>query len=242
MIIDSHIHCGKAIPYETIYPLLSKAGIEGVCLFAPVEEVYDRYDPDSHDVPIWQLRRKETNRYLLEIAMTNQGIFPYLFVWNDFDCDELSLGYKGIIWHRHEGEPVYNYADKRCPQLIERIVRLNLPVVFEESYSNTIYFINNLACGATVIIPHLGWLNGGFAGLDASGIWEKENIYADSSLASSYEIKMFLRKYGPEKLLFGSDFPFSLPENELKKILSLDISEADKEKILGGNIIRLLDL
>jgi predicted TIM-barrel fold metal-dependent hydrolase len=53
---------------------------------------------------------------------------------------------------------------------------------------------------------------------------------------------MFLRKYGSDKLLFGSDFPFGLPEDELKKILSIDISEADKEKIFGGNIIRLLGL
>ncbi len=242
MIIDSHIHCGKGLTYETIIPFLKKADIEGACLFAPVEEVYDRYDLDFQDTQEWQLRRKEANQYLLEIARANQGIFPYLFVWNDFDCDELSLGYKGVKWHRHEGEPVYNYTDKRCQQLIERIVELNLPIVLEESYSNTLNFINNLAYEAIVIIPHLGWLNGGFSVLDASGIWKKETVYADSSLASSYEIKMFLRKYGSDKLLFGSDFPFSLPENELKKILSIDISETDKEKILRGNIIRLLGL
>lgn len=242
MIIDSHIHCGKGIPYETVVPFLRKADIEGACLFAPVEEVYDRYDLDFQDTPEWQMKRKETNRYLLEIARTNQGIFPYLFVWNDFDCDELSLGYRGIKWHRHEGEPTYNYADKRCPQLIERIVELDLPIVLEESYSNTLNFINNLAPDASVIIPHLGWLNGGFSALDASRIWRKEKVYADSSLASSYEIKMFLRKYGSDKLLFGSDFPFSMPESELQKILSLDLSEMAKEKIVGGNILRLLGL
>ncbi|MFH1704121.1 MAG: metal-dependent hydrolase, partial [Nitrospirota bacterium] len=131
MIIDSHIHCGKGLTYETIIPFLKKADIEGACLFAPVEEVYDRYDLDFKDTQEWQLRRKEANQYLLEIARANQGIFPYLFVWNDFDCDELSLGYKGVKWHRHEGEPVYNYTDKRCQQLIERIVELNLPIVFE---------------------------------------------------------------------------------------------------------------
>jgi len=114
--------------------------------------------------------------------------------------------------------------------------------VFEESYSNTLNFIENLAHEAIVIIPHLGWLNGGFSVLDASGIWKKETVYADSSLASSYEIKMFLRKYGSDKLLFGSDFPFSLPESELQKILSLDLSEVDQEKIVGGNILRLLGL
>lgn len=240
MIIDSHIHCGKKIPYETIIPFLKRAGFEGACIFAPVDEVYDRRDPDFYDTPEWQSKRRETNRYLLDISRTNKGVFPYLFVWNDFDCDEISLGYKGIKWHRHEGEPAYNYGDKRCCELIEKIVELKLPIVFEESYSNTINFITNLAQKATVIIPHLGWLNGGFFSLDASGVWKMENVYADSSLASQFEITTFLKKYGPDKLIFGSDFPFGLPENELKKIISLNISDADKEKIVGRNIQRLL--
>jgi hypothetical protein len=216
-IIDSHIHCGKGVPYETIVPFLEKSGIEGVCLFAPVEEVYDRYDPDFQDTPEWQLKRKNANRYLLELSRTNRGIFPYLFVWNDFACEELSLGYRGIKWHRHEGEPPYNYADKRCKQLIERIIEFNLPIVFEESYSNTLNFINKLAPDATVIIPHLGWLNGGFFTFDSSGIWEKEKVYADSSLASSQEIKMFLRKCCSERLLFGSDFPLVCQNQNSRK-------------------------
>jgi hypothetical protein len=242
MIIDSHIHCGKGLPYERISMLLRKAGIEGACLFAPVEEIYDRSDPNFQDTPEWQRKRKEANRYLLKLSQTSSWIFPYFFVWNDFDMEELLLGYRGIKWHRHEGEPTYNYTDKRCQQLIEKIVELNLPIVLEESYSNTLNFINNLAPQATVIIPHLGWLNGGFSNLDASGIWRKENVYADSSIASPYEIGVFLRKYGPNKLIFGSDFPFSLPEFELQKILHLNLSEIDKEKILSGNILRLLDL
>ncbi|NWF51874.1 MAG: amidohydrolase family protein [Nitrospirae bacterium] len=242
MIIDTHIHCGKRVPYETIVPFLKKAGIEGACVFAPVDEVYDRNDPDFNDTPEWQSKRREANRYLLEIARTNQGIYPYLFVWNDFDCNEIFHGYRGIKWHRHEGEPVYNYEDKRCHRLIEKIIEHNLPIVFEENYPNTLNFINNLAPDATVIIPHLGWLNGGFFSIDTSGIWKKEKVYADSSLASKFEITMFLNKYGADKLIFGSDFPFSLPENELKKITSLDISESNKEKILGGNIKRLLGL
>lgn len=242
MIIDSHIHCGKSHPFETISPLLKRAGIEAACLFAPVEEIYDRSDYNFQDTPEWQRKRKEANHYLLSLAQGNTGVYPYLFVWNDFDIEELSLGYKGIKWHRHEEEPPYNYNDQRCHQLIEKIIELHLPIVFEESFHNTINFINNLAPKATVIIPHLGWLNGGFSSLDTSGIWKKGNVYADSSLASSSEIKLFLKKYGADKLLFGSDFPFGLPLLELQKILSLNISQADEEKILGLNILRLLGL
>ncbi len=240
MVIDSHIHCGKKLPYEIIEPILRKAGIDSACLFSPVDDIYDRYDPNFQDTPEWQRKRKEANRYLLEIAQGTTRIFPYFFVWNDFDVNGLLPGYKGIKWHRHEDEPTYNYSDTKCMEFIEKIIGLNLPVVLEESYSNTLNFINNLAPASSVIIPHLGWLNGGFSALDASGIWKKENVYADSSIASRHEIEVFAKKYGSDKLIFGSDFPFAQPESELRKILSLDLPESDQENILSGNILRIL--
>lgn len=241
MIIDSHIHCGKELPFEIIQPLLKRAAIEGACLFSPVEDIYDRYDPVFTDTPYWQRKRKEANRYLLNLSKSELKIFPYLFVWNDFDFEELSFGFRGIKWHRHEDEPIYNYTDKKCYQLIEKISSLKLPIVFEESYNNTLNFINNLAPQAIVIIPHLGMLNGGFESISASGIWKNERIYGDTSLASMQNIREFIRKYGSDKLLFGSDFPFGQPGLELKKILSLNIPEKDKEQIIGGNILRLLN-
>lgn len=241
MIIDSHMHCGRELPFETIAPLLKRAGIHGACLFPPVEDIYDRYDYNFKDTPHWQLKRKEANRYLLNLSHTELKVFPYLFVWNDFDYEELSFGYKGIKWHRHEDEPVYNYSDMRCHKLIEKITELKLPIVLEESSHNTINFVSKLAPDAIVIIPHLGLLNGGFESIDASKIWESERIYADTSLAPAYIIKSFISKYGAHKLLFGSDFPFGQPYMELKKILNLGLPKDEEENILAGNILRLLN-
>ena len=45
-IIDSHVHCGiqnEDLPYERIKPILTEAGIMGVCMFPPVEDIYYRY-------------------------------------------------------------------------------------------------------------------------------------------------------------------------------------------------------
>ena len=242
MIIDSHMHCGEELPFEVIAPLLKRAGIQGACLFAPVEDIYDRYDYNFTDSPYWRHKRKNANRYLLNLFHPEFKTFPYLFVWNDFDYEELSFPYKGIKWHRHEDEPVYNYSDKRCRQLIEKITELELPIVFEESTYNTVNFVNKLAPQAVVIIPHLGLLNGGFESIASSGIWEKENLYADTSLAPVYAIKEFIRRYGSHKLLFGSDFPFGQPGAELIKILNLKLPKEEEENILGRNILRLLKI
>jgi predicted TIM-barrel fold metal-dependent hydrolase len=71
-------------------------------------------------------------------------------------------------------------------------------------------------------------------------VWRRENTYADTALASTSEMRHFIRNYGPERLLFGSDFPFGDPGNELRKVYSLGLSDADLELVTSGNILRLI--
>jgi len=118
----------------------------------------------------------------------------------------------------------------------------NLPVVLEEELDNTLYFIWELAAGIQVIIPHLGLLNGGFQALARSGIWELENVWADTALASEQTIGEYIQLYGPEKLLFGSDFPFGSPSRELRKVRRLELAPGVQEAVLGGNFLRLQGL
>jgi predicted TIM-barrel fold metal-dependent hydrolase len=47
---------------------------------------------------------------------------------------------------------------------------------------------------------------------------------------------------GAERVLFGSDAPGRIYAAQLAKVLYADISEADKELVLGGNAARLLNL
>ncbi len=243
-IIDSHIHCGVQHvnqPYEDIAPLLVRAGITGACLFAPVEDIYNRDDFHFQDNDHWRRARRSANRYLLDLAATGQPIYPYLFVWNDFAIDELRQPFCGIKWHRHSYEPEYHYDDPRCDRMLAEISQRRLPVVLEESYANTLRFIERLAPTAVIIIPHLGGLNGSYQALDRAGIWQKENVFADTALASTAEIRHFLDHYGADKLLFGSDFPFGEPGRELEKIRRLNLPPSDFAKITAANILGLLE-
>ena len=86
----------------------------------------------------------------------------------------------------------------------------------------------------------MGGLNGGFSSLFRAGIWDNETVYADTALASAGEMAIFLEKYGTERLLFGSDFPFGIPYNELLKVKSLNLDETDFEKVASNNILRLI--
>ena len=243
-IIDSHIHCGvqhSDLPFAEIAPLLREAGITDCCLFAPVEDIYDRDDYHFQDNAHWQQARRAANRYLLDLAEAGEAIFPYLFVWNDFAIEELRRPYRGIKWHRHSYEPIYHYDDPRCGRLLAEITRRRLPVVLEESFDNTLRFVERLAPEAVIIIPHLGGLNGGYQALDRAGVWQRDNVYADTALASPQEMRHFLEHYGPHKLLFGSDYPFGLPAGELRKIERLDLDPADFDQVVAGTVLGLLD-
>jgi hypothetical protein len=242
-IIDSHIHCGIQnvdLPYEVISPLLQDADIDGACLYAPVEDIYDRYNYNFQDNEEWIQTRRAANHYLLDLATRTESIFPYLFVWNDFAIEELERPYCGIKWHRHDNEPVYHYEDPRCGQIIQEITERRLPIVLEESFSNTCRFVESLAPKAVIIIPHLGALNGSYPALERAGMWQRSNTYADTALAPIDHMRHFVQNYGPERLLFGSDFPFGHPGHELRKVEALNLPGADLDRILGGNILDLI--
>jgi predicted TIM-barrel fold metal-dependent hydrolase len=241
-IIDSHMHCGVQnvrLPYETVQGCLREGGISGACLFAPVEDVYDRYDYHFQDSVIWINCRQKANEYLLNLQQSQADLFAYYFVWNNFKKEELRKGYRGVKWHRHEDEPVYHYDDPLCEAFLQEVYNLQLPILLEESYENTRYLIERIKGRTPVIVPHLGMLNGGFEALFRSGVWDDETIYADTALASSVEIARFLEKYGSGRLLFGSDFPFGSPGQELQKLTRLALGPEDLENVVGRNFLRL---
>jgi len=53
-------------------------------------------------------------------------------------------------------------------------------------------------------------------------------------------MERFLKRYGSRKLLFGSDFPFGIPTNELSKVRSLGLKNEDFENVVRGNVLRLI--
>jgi uncharacterized protein len=245
-VIDSHLHCGSqnvSWLWEDLRTLLAAAGIGGVALIPPVEDVYDRYDPNFTDTPEWQACRRRAHQYVLDLKDPDITIYPYFFVWNDFARQDLLPRHVAIKWHRHDNEPEYHYDDPRCHEFLETVQARGLPILLEETLSNTLFFIEKLVPdGVPVIIPHLGALSGGYRSLDQAGIWGLPHIYADSAVTDMGDIEDYLGRYGHTRLFFGSDFPFSLPEVELQKILDLNLPRDVTQAILGDNFRRVCHL
>jgi len=244
-IIDGHLHTGVqhvSWGWDRVRPRLRAAGISGAAPIPPVEDIYDRYDPSFIDPPTWQACRRRAHQYLLDLRDPEIAIYPYFFVWNDFAREDLGPEYVAIKWHRHPDEPVYHYDDPRCREFLEAVRDRRLPILLEESLANTLFFLEKLAPDLVVIIPHLGGLSGGYVALDRAGVWRRPQVYADTALAALPEIKDYLRRFGPDRLIFGSDYPFGSPAAELDKILRLNLPDTQTRAILGDNFRHLCRL
>ncbi len=236
LTLDAHTHCGYTVPYEELSKEWSQGAIDGGVVFSPVEEIYDRHDSWFTDSEEYRKSRNSVHAYLLDLSENNH-IYPYFFVWNDFQA--VPDGFVGIKWHRHPEEPVYAYDAPRCETLIEEICIKKLPIVLEEEYHNTLQFIRRISERTVVIIPHMGGLNGGYSRLKASGLFESPMVWVDTALAGAREIEDFARSYGTDRVLFGSDYPFGWPAHEKRKLMDL-FSDDELTAVLSGNLLRLL--
>lgn len=85
--------------------------------------------------------------------------------------------------------------------------------------------------GAISLLPH---------GLDAPPR-SLERIFVDTATTSTAALAANLELMGASHLLFGTDFPPAIDplEEAVAAVMTLPISEADKESIFSGNAKRL---
>jgi len=71
-----------------------------------------------------------------------------------------------------------------------------------------------------------------------------ENILIDTcgSQPESGLVEYAVRELGAQRVLFGSDAPGRDFASQLGRVLAADISEHDRQAILGGNALKLLQL
>ncbi len=72
------------------------------------------------------------------------------------------------------------------------------------------------------------------------GIGKVDNVFIDTSIAPLFLIRKCLSIVGADRVVYGSDYPYSHPRIELEKIYLLNLPRKDAEAILGGNLRRVL--
>jgi predicted TIM-barrel fold metal-dependent hydrolase len=133
-------------------------------------------------------------------------------------------------------------------ELIEEASLLDVPVLIHDGTPPrcTPFQICNLAedhPDATFILGHSGlrdlWRDA------IAGAERAENVYLCTTGPPFVAIQRMVERIGSDRIVFGSDASYgntSVIDYNLNKIRLLDISRVDKAKILGLNILRLLNL
>jgi aminocarboxymuconate-semialdehyde decarboxylase len=70
----------------------------------------------------------------------------------------------------------------------------------------------------------------------------RANIMADTMVFSDEGLRHMVAEMGPENLVYGSDMPFNWPDTIDIVVNASYLSDAEKEAILGGNLIRMLKI
>ncbi len=163
-----------------------------------------------------------------------------------------ALGLKGVKLH-----PEYQkffVDDEKMKPIYKKISQLGLITVFHAGHD--IGFNEPFHCmpenlanamlwfDSPVVAAH--WGGSGCAKEVVKYLCRIENLWFDISFGYGTMPKLFAQEIlevkTPDRLLFGSDMPWHRPSWEMRLVETLDISEADKEKIYYKNAIKLLGI
>ncbi len=194
------------------------------------------------------------NTFLAEAAREHPGFigFGSLFPGMDGYEEELDrmqeLGLRGLKIHPDfQKVPI----DASCGiGMYRSIARRGLPVLFHMGDDRYDYSSPKRLTNLLRKVPDLKVIAAHFGGWT---IWEQslnhpqpENVFYDTSstipLVSKEMVYRMFDRFGPERFLFGSDFPMWKPKDAVEQLRSFDLGADVMEKILYGNFCRLLGI
>ena len=199
------------------------------------------------------------NDWILSVSQENAGLTAFgavhpFMIDLEAELDRLAgAGVKGVKMMPLLQE-VYP-DDRRCSRLYEALIERNMilvahagsdpldrPEVFgtPERFAAALESFPELK----VVLAHLGGLR----------MWDEVrrhllasvgNVYFDTAYVSFYlsreEMAELIRDIGPERVIFGSDYPWEEPGRAAQIIASLGLDEAENEAVFWKNASRLLD-
>lgn len=264
MIIDFHTHIFVDSLADRARETLTK---EAHGIFTPIHDMKltgllgamdDAGVDKSVVLPVITKRSQVEKVNEWAASIRSERIEPFGGIWpHEDDYKEqidyvASLGLKGLKFHCEYQYftvndkkllPIYDYALSKGLILI---FHAGFDPAFPEPFKSSPRMFADIQGelkGGTIVAAHLG----------GSKQWEEvydllagREIYLDTSMGFEYyPHDLFLRiveKHGAERILFGSDSPWSNTKEEIRVLKGLPLSENQKEAILSGNAKRLLQL
>ena len=146
--------------------------------------------------------------------------------------------------------------DPRCGRLFEALIERKMilvahagsdPLERQEVFGTPERFARTVACypDLQLVLAHLGGLR----------MWDDvrrhllpagENVYFDTAYVSFYmgqeDMGELIKDIGPERVIFGSDYPWEEPGRAAETIKGLGLCDAEEQAVLGKNAATLLGM
>lgn len=249
MIIDAHTHFageGRGRPpnsVEDLLCILDMNKIEALVTCAPYSSIGKDRTYDEANQFLAESMNKAPSR-ILPLVRVN----PHLKE-NALESIQRFVGEKrfyGVKVHPRNEAFAINSEEIAYP-IAKVTTKFQVPMLIHTGDPDTYGFAQPALVGdladafpnLTLIIGHMGKRLYEDAILVARWF---DNIILETSFRSPREIAHAVRRIGADRVVYGSDMPFGIPEIEIMKIHLCDISPMEKDMILGGNIARILNL
>lgn len=264
MIIDFHTHAFN--PKVARRAVDKLADISGLSPYTHglVSELIDRFDEWGVDKGVMlsiatkPTQQKIINDWAAQINRENDRIIAFGSIHPDAEdaIEEIDrikeLGLHGI--KLHPDYQCFMVDDPKMDDIYDHIAKVGLPVIFHAGFDcmspdlihcppeRTLRMLKRHP-DMKVILAHLGgndmWedVYSMLSGLDGE-------IYFDTSFTAACPdglMQKIIDKHGAERILLASDCPWESTQKMIEKLLRLDLSDDQREKIFGLNALRLLE-
>lgn len=260
MIIDFHVHCFPIELAARAIPKLAKAGGVPAHLDGTVPALLQSMDKAGIDVSVVQHvatrpgQEAKINSWAAAIQSERIACFaalhPDSLDWQDQIQRIVDLGLLGVKLHPdYQG---FFVDEKRVFPIYEALCRQGLPVLFHAGLD--VQFQEPCHCPPKRLrkvveqFPEGIWIAAHMGGYRRwEEVWEHLvglPLYFDTSYSyhqlGAAGMNKLIKAHGPERILFGSDSPWADQQVAISEVRSLDMTNSEKQAVLGRNALRLL--
>jgi uncharacterized protein len=243
MIVDAHVHIGKSmrlqinVDGETLVRIADQVGIDKICCTDLTALFYDA---------------EEGNRLLYEeMKRFPDRIIGYATIpstrFGKATLDELDRCYHdyGMRGLKLYSTPDFSIVEPATIPILEKCAELGMPILAHTTPWECEQLLPQVP-ECKFMIAHSGgqpWAKGDW-GRTIMAAEQLPNLYLDltSSTTDADFLEAAVARLGAQRIVFGTDTPLLDPYSQLAKVCDAPISKADRDLILGGNILRLMGL
>jgi hypothetical protein len=243
MIVDAHVHIGKStrlqidVDGEHLIRMADKIGLQQICCTDLTALFYDMHE--GNKLLFGEMKRFPDR--IIGYASLHSTRFGAEAL-DELDRCANDYGMRGLKIY---STPQMSIAEPATIPILEKTVQLGFPILAHATPHECEYLMAAVP-ECKLMMAHAA------AQPFAHGDWNRAimaakrfpNLYLEtaSSTIDTGFLETCVRELGAEKIIFGSDIPLLDPYLQLSKIRDTNIESDQLDKILSGNVLRLMRL